>query len=229
MVRTGPHVVEPESETQSRVNGNAAHTQLACSIDAASELAQHCGYRTAVHVRTVERTRVGAQDLAENQSRTVLGRECEHLVVEVRAGQVDSASPSAQRCPDDVVVVAFDRGSDSVMNKLLDDGNESIDLFGCRDTRGNGTAQLCTKVDEVCALCCLGSGFAHRRFSAVRYRLAIGRILGQVDHAHDDRFPIRVENPVSQGHRGDRMRQVGVVVAGQLSKSLQRDHCFSET
>ncbi len=153
----------------------------------------------------------------------MLGDRGEHLVLVLAAGQVDHPGAGVEHRPDHRRPVGLDR-HDRVPGQLLDDRQQLLELLVGADPVGGVAAGLGAEVDDPRALLDLHPALADGRLGRPGDALAVGRVAGEVDDAHQRRQPVLEHQVVADPDRGHRTGQVVGVLLVESGEVGEGDH-----
>jgi hypothetical protein len=192
-------------------------------LDALGEVVDEEGREVLPGRQLVLLADVGAGAEAHQHRGVVLADRGEHLVLVLTAGQVDHRGAGREHLADDLRPVGLHRDQ-GLAGELLDHGQQLLQLALGADPVGVVAAGLGAEVDDGGALRGLHPALAHRGLGRPRDALAVGRVGGQVHHAHQGRHPVGEDHVLVDVDRLDRSGEVVGVPLVELGQGREADH-----
>ena len=211
-------------EAQAGVDHDLLDAEGAGVLDARAEVVEQVGQRVGVESGGVRRARTSPG--SQKQRITAAPYDAAQASISSspsRPVRLRTRAPAARHGLDDLGLVGLHR-DDALLGERLDHGHEGRPLLRRASTRAaRAVLDSAPRSTMLRTLRDLGAGLADRGLGGDRDALAVRRVAGEVDRAHEHGVGAP-DGHATHGHRLDRHGEVVGVLAVQRCQCRQRDH-----
>ena len=205
------------------------HAVALGDFDLAREIVVHHRHRVGGEIELADFADVFSLNVTDDDGGIVRGDHAEQFVAAVVAGEVEDVRSGFEAGARDGGLVGFHRDKDVRRPQLADDGKELGVLRRVVQPRRVGERGFRAHVHDVRALRCEGFTARHCAFGREADALAIPRVGGEVDDAHDGRAGIEGEWFAAYGKLRHAHGGGGAVALQQLGKLFEFQHGWSSS